>query len=84
MKHLSKDHACGFLFGLTLGGSCALLFAPRSGKTTRKQIARATADGVEQAKGYGETVRDTTRGFVEKGKEALQRHNDEIASAAAR
>ena len=82
MKHVNKDHVCGFLFGLTLGGSCALLFAPRSGKTTRKHLAKAASDGVEQARGYGEAVRDSTRGIVAKGKEALTRHKDEIASVA--
>jgi gas vesicle protein len=84
MKSMNKDHLCGFLFGLSLGGSCALLFAPRSGKKTRTQIAQATADGVAEAKEYGETVRDTTRGFVERGKEALSRHKDEVAAATAR
>ena len=80
---MNRDHIFGFLFGLGLGGACGLLYAPRSGKKTRTQIAQATAEGVAQARGYGETVRDTTRGVVERGKEAFSRQKDEAAAVTA-
>jgi gas vesicle protein len=58
----------------------ALLFAPTSGKKTRAQIAQATTDGVAQAR---DTVRDSARTLVERGKEALSRPKNESAAAAA-
>jgi len=80
---MNKDRMFGFLIGLSVGGSCALLFAPRSGKRTRNQIAQTTADGVAHAKEYGETVRDTARGLVERGKQAFSHQRDEAAQVAA-
>ena len=77
---MNKDRICGFLLGLSAGGSIALLFAPRSGKKTRSQIAQAAADGVTYVKGYGETVRDTTRGLVERGMEKVAQQKDSVAN----
>jgi gas vesicle protein len=77
---MNKDHICGFLLGLGAGGSIALLFAPRSGKKIRSQIAQAAADGVTSVKEYGETVRDTTRGLVERGKEKVAQQKDVLAN----
>jgi|KBSMisStaDraftv2_1062788.scaffolds.fasta_scaffold1053162_2 gas vesicle protein len=78
---MNKDHICGFLFGLSVGGAIALLFAPRAGAKTRAQIAQAAADGAAYAK---ETVRDTARGLVERGKEEVARQTDDIARAIKR
>lgn len=76
---MNKDQICGFLLGLSVGGSIALLFAPRSGKKTRTQIAQAAAGAVTHVKEYGETVRDTTRGLVERGKDEVARQKDDTA-----
>jgi gas vesicle protein len=62
-----------------VGGSIALLFAPRSGKKTRSQIAQAASDGVTYVKQYGETVRDTTRGLIEQGKEKVAQQKEGVA-----
>lgn len=77
---MNRDHIGGFLLGLCMGGSLALLFAPSSGKKTRAQIAQATAEGVSQAK---DTVRDSARSLVERGKDALSRTKESAAAAAA-
>jgi gas vesicle protein len=77
---MNKDHICGFLLGLSAGGGIALLFAPRCGKKTRSQIAQAAAEGVTYVKEYGETVRDTTRGLVERGKEKVAQQKDSVAN----
>jgi gas vesicle protein len=79
---MNKDSIYGFLVGLSVGGSIALLFAPRSGKKMRTQIAQATADGAAHVKQFGETVRDTTHGLVERGKEELTRQKDDVGQAA--
>jgi len=79
-----KGHICSFLLGLSVGGSIALLFAPRPGKKMRKQIAQAATDGVTYAKEYGETVRDTTRDLVERGKDQVAHQKDAVANAIKR
>jgi gas vesicle protein len=79
-----KGHVCGFLLGVSVGGLIALLFAPRSGKKTRTQIAQAAADGLINAKEYGQAVRDTTRELVERGKEEAARQKDGVANAIKR
>jgi len=80
----NKDHIYGFLLGLSVGGSVALLFAPHAGKKTRTQIAQAAADGVTYVKERGETVRDTTRELVERGKEEVTRYKDGVTQAIKR
>lgn len=60
---------CAFLTGLSLGAGLALLFAPRSGKKTRTQIAEAAAEGVAYAKDFGETVRETAMNAMRRGTE---------------
>jgi gas vesicle protein len=74
----NKGHICGFLLGLSVGGSVALLFAPRPGKKTRTQIAQAATDGVTYVKECGEAVRDATGELVERGKEEIARQKDGI------
>lgn len=81
---MNKDHICGFLLGLSLGGSVALLFAPRSGKKTRTQIAQGAADGATYVKECGEKVRDTTRELVGRGQEEFARQKDGVAHAIKR
>jgi gas vesicle protein len=76
-----KDRICGFLLGLSVGASIAVLFAPRAGKKTRTLIAQAAIDGATYAKQCGETVRDTAREFVERGKEEVARQKDGVTQA---
>jgi gas vesicle protein len=85
LTHMNyKGHITGFLLGLTVGGSIAFLFAPRAGKKTRTKIAQAAAEGVTYAKEYGETLRDTSRDLVERGKEEVARQKDGVANAVRR
>jgi gas vesicle protein len=80
----NKGHICGFLLGLSVGGSVALLFAPRPGKKTRTQIAQAATDGVTYVKECGEAVRDATGELVERGREEIARQKDGVANGIKR
>ena len=64
---MNKDNAIGFGIGLVtgaaIGGVLALLFAPNSGKETRRMIKDKTGDVVDAIKG-------TTEGAIDMVKDA--------------
>jgi gas vesicle protein len=81
-----------FLIGGFVGASVALLFAPKSGQETRQLLGekyRAGTEGLsrrvqagreyiaETAHGLGERITET----FEKGKEAVVRQKEQVASA---
>lgn len=68
---MNKSYVWTFVTGLSIGAGIALLFAPYSGRRTRIRIAGAAADGAAYAKECGETVRDTTRDVIGRGKEVV-------------
>jgi gas vesicle protein len=76
-KHESAGIA-PFLVGLAVGAGVALLFAPRSGAATRRDIKRRA----NRVKGAAvQAVTDTTGAVVDKFEEARQRVEDQIDSA---
>lgn len=67
-----------FLVGLAIGAGVALLFAPRSGRATRRDIKRRAMrvrDAAEQ------TVTDVRDSVVDRFEEARRRVEDQIESA---
>ncbi len=70
-----------FVAGLSMGAAVALLFAPRSGKTTRRLIA----DRVEEGKDYiglkGRGLRRQAEDFVDRGKDLVSKQKDKLADA---
>jgi gas vesicle protein len=76
-KH--EDAGIGpFLVGLALGAGVALLFAPRSGRATRREIkrrARRVRDAAEQ------TVSEVRENVVDSFERARQNVEDQIESA---
>ena len=63
---MKGSHVAAFLIGAIAGGVAALLYAPQSGKKTRKQIREYVGEEMEQA---GEFVERTTA----KAKDAVSR-----------
>lgn len=61
---MKKDENTGlialfsFLAGGLIGAGLALIFAPQSGKKTRKQIREFAEDVKEQAAGYAERLKE--------------------------
>ena len=64
-----------FLTGAVIGASVAILFAPKSGKETRKMIGDTTQRGKEAVTG-------TSRDIVEAGRDMYERGRKLVDDAA--
>ena len=58
----------GFLVGAVIGGTLALLYAPRSGSETRQIIRERAEDVKERAQDIIEKAREKTGEVVERAK----------------
>lgn len=74
---MRNNHTAGtalmFLTGLAAGGAAALLFAPQTGKRTRRQITRKAEDARDYFEDLGEDLIEKGRGLVERGHEIARR-----------
>ncbi len=70
-----------FFLGLGLGVAVGVLFAPKSGNETRELIRDKANEGVGYVKRRGEDLRDTATETIERSKETLRRHKDNLAAA---
>jgi gas vesicle protein len=77
---MNKDNAIGFCIGLlsgaVIGGVIALLYAPKSGKETRKLIKDTATEVVDTVKektsGVIDTFKDTASEVNRKGHAAVK------------
>jgi len=80
-----EDDKLAFLKGLLLGGAVgavlALLFAPKSGKELREDIARKATGLKEEAERRFEEVKTKTAELVEQGKEVVERERGRVKRA---
>ncbi len=85
-KHRSDGNFAWFVAGVTVGVAGAILFAPKSGKETREQLAEAAAKGRDfaseqkrQATQFGRELYGKGRDLVEEMKlpEAASADGDE-------
>lgn len=75
MEENNSSSVSWFLAGVAVGAAAALLYAPQSGRVTRKYIGRATKDSREAMESSGKEL-------MEKGKELYDR-GKQIADEAA-
>lgn len=68
-KHNEGGNFAWFLAGVTVGVATAILFAPRSGRETRKTIADAAAKGRDIAEEKSREVVDFGREVYDQGRE---------------
>ncbi len=61
------------LVGVGIGAGLALLFAPQSGKETRKYLVRRAEDGKEYMTSVGKEIRKQAEDAVGKGKDLAAR-----------
>ncbi len=70
-----------FLAGLGIGAIVALLFAPKSGRQTRKYISEKAEEGKDYVTAKGKELRQQAEEVVEKGKDLLAKQKDRLAEA---
>jgi gas vesicle protein len=56
------------LVGMGIGAGLAILFAPKSGRETRKHIARRAEDGKDYVTAVGKELRRQAEGAVGRGR----------------
>jgi gas vesicle protein len=61
-----------FLTGAAAGAAIALLYAPQSGRQSRKFIRRKTEDGQEALADIGKDVLDRGREYYDKGRKIAE------------
>lgn len=70
-----------FFLGLGVGVAVGLLFAPKAGEETRGLLKAKSREGKDYLRRRGEHLRETATEYAERGKSALQRQRETIASA---
>ena len=61
-----------FLTGAAIGASIALLYAPQSGRDTRKLIRKRTEEGKEVLADTGKDILDRGREYYERGRKIAE------------
>jgi gas vesicle protein len=61
-----------FLAGAVIGAAVALLYAPKSGKDTRKYLGATTKDGREAMEASGRELMDRGKEIYERGKQIAE------------
>ena len=82
MARDNSDNVVWFLTGAAVGAAIALLYAPQTGRETRRQMARGARRMKREARDFAATARDaasTTREALER---RLARHHDAQGAGA--
>ena len=70
-----------FFLGLGLGVAVGVLFAPKSGAETRDFLRSKAEDGTDYVKRRAEDLRDTAADAIDRSKEGIRRHKDNLSAA---
>lgn len=70
-----------FLTGMGIGAAVALLYAPKSGKATRRLIALKAEEGKEYLEYRGKELRRQAEDAVGRGREYVTKQKDRLAEA---
>jgi gas vesicle protein len=78
---MDKNGLSSFLLGLGVGVAIGMLFAPKSGEETRQLIKDKAGEGGEYLKQRGSEIKETATGWVDKGREAMNRQKENLNEA---
>jgi len=79
---MEDDSKLSFFFlGLGLGVAVGVLFAPKSGDETREFIRSKAGEGADYVKRRGEDLRETASETIDRGKDTLRRHKENVSAA---
>lgn len=70
-----------FFLGLGLGVAVGVLFAPKSGEETRGMIRNKANEGADYMKRRGSELRDQASDAIDRSKQTLQKHKDNLSAA---
>jgi gas vesicle protein len=70
-----------FFLGLGLGVAAGVLFAPKSGSETRDFLMSRAEEGADYVKRRSVDLKDTATETVERGKQHIQRHKENLTAA---
>lgn len=70
-----------FFLGLGIGVAVGMIFAPQAGAETRGQIRSKAQEGGDYLRRRTADLKEGAASLVDKGKEAIGRQRDQIASA---
>jgi len=90
-KDNAKMIGGAFLLGGVIGAAIALLYAPKSGKETRKDISKAARhiknstvdlieEAIEDANEFASDLREKAEDIIEKGKDLSDKARKEIVT----
>ena len=78
---MDKNGLSSFLLGLGVGVGIGMLFAPKSGQETREMIKNKAGEGTDYLKQRGADIKQNASGWVDKGKDTLNRQKENLADA---
>jgi len=70
-----------FFLGLGLGVAVGVLFAPKSGAETRDFLRSKAEEGTDFVKRRAEDLRDSAADAIDRSKEGIRRHKENLAAA---
>jgi len=76
-----KDIALAFIIGGVIGAALGVLYAPKSGKETRKDLQKLGNDVAGKVSDIGEEIKETGRKVYEEGRENFLSKKDKISEA---
>ena len=77
----NKDTFLVFLLGGIVGAAIGILYAPKSGKETRKNIKRLSEDIVDNVNDFSEDIAKAGKKIYEQGREKVLSNKDKISEA---
>ena len=80
-EKMDKNGLSSFLLGLGVGVAIGMLFAPKSGSETRELIKNKAGESGEFIKQRSADLKETATGWVDKGKDALNKQKDTLNDA---
>jgi len=80
-ENMDKNGLSSFLLGLGVGVAMGMLFAPKSGQETRELIKNKAGESGDYLKQRSADLKETASGWVDKGKDALNRQKDTVNEA---
>jgi len=78
---MGKDALASFILGVGVGVGLGLLFAPKSGEETRQFLRSKAEEGTDYVKRRAEDLRDTASDAIDRSKEGIRRHKENLSAA---